>query len=115
LFDFAKPDLTPRGKEVLEKVGKEINNITDQQIRAVGQADDILIHPGYRYKFPSSGELSVARAAAVVRFFHRECGISPESMEAAHRSFYDPFASNATQEGLALNRRVEIIITPVLN
>jgi len=115
LFDFAKADITPRGKQVLGKVGKEIRNISNQKIRAVGHTDDIPIHPGYRYKFPSNWELSAARAAAVVRLFQRDCGINPEKMEAVGRSFHEPVASNETAEGRALNRRVEIIITPELN
>jgi chemotaxis protein MotB len=66
----------------------------------------------YRHKFPSNWELSAARAAAVVRHFQKEIGIDPENLEAVGHSFYDPVATNETEEGRAQNRRVNIVIAP---
>jgi chemotaxis protein MotB len=67
---------------------------------------------GYRYKFPSNWELSAARAASVVNHLQNELGLDPANLEAVGRSFYEPIASNETQEGRAQNRRVNIIIAP---
>ena len=68
----------------------------------------------YRYRFPSNWDLSAARAAAVVRLFQNEIGLDPKHLEAVGRSYYDPVASNDTAEGRAQNRRVNIIIAPLL-
>jgi chemotaxis protein MotB len=82
------------------------------QISVIGHTDNRPIKGDYLYKFPSNWELSSARAAAVVRFFHGETGLDPKGFEVVGRSFYNPVASNETKEGRAKNRRVEVIIGP---
>ena len=115
LFEFGKATLTRQGKQTLDKVGKGLRSIEGREIRVIGHADDIPIHPGYRYKFPSNWELSAARAATVVRYFQVEMGLDPKSMEAVGHSFYYPITSNETPEGRAQNRRVEITVAPKLD
>ena len=83
-------------------------------IRVVGHTDDIPILPKYHYKFPSNWELSAARAASVVNYLQKDLGLDPTNLEAVGRSFYDPIASNETNEGRAQNRRVNIIIAPMI-
>jgi chemotaxis protein MotB len=112
LFEFGKTDITPEGKRILEKVGEVLKNIKGKKIRVTGHADNIPIHPNYKYKFPTNWELSAARAASVVRYFREETGLDPKDMEAVGRSFYQPVASNEIEEGRDRNRRVEIFIAP---
>jgi chemotaxis protein MotB len=112
LFEFGKADITPEGKRILEKVGEVLKNIKGKKIRVTGHADNIPIHPNYKFKFPTNWELSAARAASVVRYFQEETGLDPKDMEAVGRSFYQPVASNEIKEGRDRNRRVEIFIAP---
>gem|GEM_PF-549331 len=114
LFDFGKATITPKGKDILRKVGEALRNAGAKQIRVVGHTDNKLILPEHRYKFPSNWELSAARAAAVIRFFQNDIGIDPRNMEAVGQSFYRPIATNETEEGRSRNRRVAIIIAPRL-
>lgn len=114
LFEFGRADITPKGKELLKRVGKALKNVGAKQIRVVGHTDNKLILPEHRYKFPSNWELSAARAAAVVRYFQNDIGIDPRNLEAVGQSFYRPVASNETEEGRSQNRRVAIIIAPKL-
>jgi chemotaxis protein MotB len=114
LFDFGKAVLRPEGKETLQKVGGILEKSGGKKIRIVGHTDNVPIMPEYRYKFPSNWELSTDRAAAVVRYFQKEFRIDPGHMEAVGRSFHQPVAGNDTDQGRALNRRVEIIIAPEL-
>jgi flagellar motor protein MotB len=114
LFDFGKATITAEGEEILQKVGETLRGIEDRKIRVVGHTDSRPILPEYHYKFPSNWELSATRASAVVRHFQNEIGVDPRSLEAVGRSFYDPVASNETPEKRAKNRRVEIIIAPML-
>jgi len=114
LFDFGKETITPEGREVLQKVGEILKGVQGRQIRVIGHTDDIPILPRYRYRFPSNWELSGARAAAVVRHFEKRTGLDPRNLEIVGRSFYHPVAGNETADGRSQNRRVEIIIAPML-
>ena len=112
LFDFGKATLTMEGEMILKKVGEVLKKIKEKRIRIIGHTDNIPIHPDYQYKYPTNWELSAARAASVVRYFQEYISLGAKDMEAVGRSFYQPIASNETEEGRALNRRVEIIIAP---
>ena len=115
LFKSGQTAITSRGKTVLSQVGKVLNGIQGEMIQVVGNTDNVPIAPQLRHRFASNWELSVDRAAAVVRFFQEKCGVDPHDMEAVGRSSYSPVASNATPHGRAQNRNVEIIIKPKLS
>ncbi len=114
LFDFGKATVTSEGRKVLAKVGEVLRNAPGMKIRVVGHTDNVPIRREYRYRFPSNWDLSSARAAAVVLYFQREGGLDPKCLEAVGRSFYEPVASNETEAGRAQNRRVEVIIAPLM-
>ena len=114
LFELGKANITPEGKQILNKVGHILKSVHDKQIRVIGHTDNIPITPAFQYKFPSNWELSAARAAAVIRYFQDDAGLDPRILEVVGHSFYEPIASNETKEGRAQNRRVNIIIAPRL-
>ena len=114
LFDFGKATITSEGRKVLAKVGEVLRDAPGMKIRVVGHTDNVPIRREYRYRFPSNWDLSSARAAAVVQYFQREGGLDPKCLEAVGRSFYEPVASNETEAGRAQNRRVEVIIAPLM-
>jgi len=114
LFDFGKATVTSEGRKVLAKVGEVLRDAPGMKIRVVGHTDNVPIRREYRYRFPSNWDLSSARAAAVVRYFQREGGLDPKCLEAVGRSFHEPVASNETEAGRAQNRRVEVIIAPLM-
>lgn len=82
------------------------------------QADHQLIVSGNTDNQPISGTfqdnlaLSSARAEAIFRTFAHD-GISPLRMTAAGRGEYSPIASNTSDAGRSLNRRVEILVPRV--
>jgi outer membrane protein OmpA-like peptidoglycan-associated protein len=55
-------------------------------------------------------ELSQDRADAVRDYLIRIHGFDPAILDARGRGSSEPVASNATEEGRALNRRVEIVV-----
>jgi chemotaxis protein MotB len=61
-------------------------------------------------RFPSNWELSTYRATTVVRTLITEHHLSPKRLSAAGYGEYYPVATNATAEGRAKNRRVDIVI-----
>jgi chemotaxis protein MotB len=112
LFKSGKYDITDRAKEVLEKVALVLKNQPDLEFMVEGHTDSI---PYKRPPLLDNWDLSVKRATAVVRVLQNEYGLSPYHITAAGRSEYQPVATNATEEGRALNRRTRIVILPQLD
>ena len=105
-FDSGSATLKSDGKDVLKTVGEALKGYENKIIRVVGHTDNV---PVAKSQFPSNWELSVARAATVVRFL-QGAGVAPERMIAAGRGEYNPVAPNDTPEGRQKNRRIEIML-----
>jgi chemotaxis protein MotB len=106
LFDSGKADIKTDNDEALLKLGNILTSL-DNYIRVEGHTDNVPIKTAI---YPSNWELSTARAASVVRLFINECGVSPEKVVAVGYGEYKPVADNATEEGRAKNRRIDIIV-----
>jgi len=106
LFESGKANLKNAAREVLNTVANEIKGIGNH-ICVEGHTDNLPIHTN---TFPSNWELSTARATNVVRYLVEDDGISPARISARGFGEYRPVASNATDEGRRLNRRVDIVI-----
>jgi len=110
LFDSAKTDVKPAGKDALKDVASVLVTLTDRKLQVVGHTDDV---PIQTERFPSNWELSAGRAIAVVKFLATQ-GVKPELLSAAGYSQYDAVSANDTDEGRAKNRRIEIVLQPNL-
>jgi chemotaxis protein MotB len=77
------------------------------EIRVEGHTDDVPIHNSH---FASNWDLSTARATTTIRLLITKYNFSPRRLSAAGYGEYRPIASNATSDGRALNRRVDIVI-----
>jgi len=108
-FDSGRATLKAEGKKALKDVGEALKGLDDKIIRVVGHTDNKPIKKSLQAIFPSNWELSVARAATVVRFL-QGVGVPPEGMIASGRAEYDPVAPNDTPEGRQKNRRIEIML-----
>lgn len=71
----------------------------------VGHTDDE--EPGSDSIYKNNWELSSARAMSVVDELIKD-GVAPKKLMASARAEFEPFASNATQQGRNKNNRVEI-------
>ncbi|CAD5198882.1 Outer membrane protein ImpK/VasF, OmpA/MotB domain [Pseudomonas sp. FEN] len=76
------------------------------QVRVTGHSDN---RPIATLRFPSNWALSQARAEQVLQILAAKTG-TPARFSAEGRSDTEPLASNATAEGRAKNRRVEITV-----
>ncbi len=76
-------------------------------IRVEGHTDNVRIRSG---PYESNWDLSFARALSVVNFAVQFSKIHPSRLSPAAFGEYDPVASNATPEGRAKNRRIEIFM-----
>lgn len=92
-------------KESIRRVARSLNS-EPGRIIVVGHSDSIPIRSG---RFASNMALSLARAQAVAEIVKREL-TTPGRVVAEGRGEREPIASNATAEGRARNRRIEIIL-----
>ncbi len=98
-------ELKEESKAVLDKMSSFFQKFP-YKIRIDGHTDNIPINSA---KFPSNWELSAARAVSVARYF-QGMGLPPERISATGLGEYHPIADNATAEGRAKNRRVEVFL-----
>ncbi len=110
-FDSGKADIKKELYPVLDKVAYILKNkIADRNIGIEGHTDNEPIkHSGWK----SNWELSLARAVNVLHYLEKE-GVQPQRLTAIGYGQYRPVADNSTPEGRRLNRRVEIVILPIL-
>lgn len=76
-------------------------------LRIEGHTDNVPIHT---QQYATNWELSTARATAIARLLLAGGHIDPTNVAAAGYAEYHPIASNSTEAGRALNRRVDIIL-----
>ncbi|TFH64027.1 MAG: chemotaxis protein MotB [Candidatus Zixiibacteriota bacterium] len=113
LFDSGRADVKPAGLEVLRRVGEILGGVKEKEIRVEGHSDNIPISTRLAQTFPSNWELSTARATNVVHFLQEKVGIPGERLSACGFSEFRPVADNATSEGRAQNRRIQIVLVPI--
>jgi chemotaxis protein MotB len=106
LFDSGQAILQPVGDPLLEEVATLLNVDQTHPITVEGNTDT---QPIATAQFPSNWELSTARATTVVRFLIAH-GVSAGRLAAAGYAALHPVSSNATADGRARNRRVDIVL-----
>jgi chemotaxis protein MotB len=104
-FDSGSATLKPASRPIMAKVAGLLRT-DDHYVRVVGHTDSV---PTRGSQFATNWELSTARASAVVRALQRN-RVAAARMEASGRSSLDAIATNATAEGRAENRRVELLL-----
>jgi chemotaxis protein MotB len=110
LFDSGSDRVGDEGKETLVEVAAALAEFPDRSFQVEGHTDDVPIQTA---RFPSNWELSTARSTSVVMILI-EGGVLPANVSAAGFGEFRPRADNETDEGKALNRRIEIIMVPQL-
>lgn len=100
----------PEGYKVLVKIGRFLKTYPGKRIIIEGHTDNVPIGPKLKSKYPDNQALSEARAATIKRYFVEVEEIPENLIQAVGYGETRPIASNETEEGRALNRRVEIKI-----
>ena len=106
LFETSKSTLREDSKEVLSSIAELLSSI-DNTIVVEGHTDN---RPISTAEFPSNWELSVDRAVNVVKYFVENTGIDPKRLSATGYGEHHPVVPNDTEENMAKNRRVNILI-----
>lgn len=103
VFRSGSAELNPRGAPFLEEFGRRLKAMPNI-IRVEGHSDPVPIKSG---PYPTNWELSAARAFSVMDVF-MQAGVSPARLLVYGYGPHRPIADNATREGRAENRRIEI-------
>ena len=114
IFPSGSAEISKEGKEVLDKVVAILKEVKDKRIQVEGHTDNVPIVSVLKKRFPTNWELSTARATEVVRYVQETGGLDPKLLSATGYSEYQPVASNDTDEGKHKNRRIEIILLPIV-
>ncbi|MCI0413746.1 DUF4892 domain-containing protein [bacterium] len=101
-FDFNKADIKPESQATIAEIAKLLKQNSDMKLYLVGHTDN-------QGTLPYNMDLSQRRAEAVVRSLTRDHGISAARMVAKGVGPLAPIASNASEDGRAKNRRVELV------
>lgn len=105
LFEPGSAELKPEALPMLTVVAAVLRE-TQNPISIEGHTDNL---PIKNARYPSNWELSTARATSVLITLLRDYQFNPERFSASGYGEYRPMATNATPEGRAKNRRVDII------
>ena len=113
LFNSGSYAVGTEGKKAVIEVGKVLGDNPEIAVLIEGHTDNDA--------FSASGpiadnwDLSTKRATAIVAILSENRNVNKQNLTAAGRSEYAPLGSNATADGKAKNRRIEIILTPRLD
>ncbi|NOQ51531.1 MAG: OmpA family protein [Desulfuromonadaceae bacterium] len=103
-FDFNSANIKPTFRPPLDKIADILNRYPRTQIVVVGHTDTI---GSEQY----NQDLSNRRAIAVADFLVMR-GVASSRLGTEGRGELEPRASNDTEDGRALNRRVEVFVVP---
>ena len=113
LFNSGSYAVGSEGKKAVTEVGKVLGDNPEISVLIEGHTDnDAFSAAG---PIADNWDLSTKRATAIVAILTENKKINKQNLTAAGRSEYSPLVSNATAEGKAKNRRIEIILTPRLD
>jgi chemotaxis protein MotB len=113
LFNSGSWAVGTEGKKAVVEVGKVLGDNPDISVLIEGHTDDDPF--GGSGPIADNWDLSTKRATAIVAILSENKTINKQNLTAAGRSEFSPLASNASAEGKAKNRRIEIILTPRLD
>jgi outer membrane protein OmpA-like peptidoglycan-associated protein len=101
-FDTGKAVLKPESKGTLEEISKLLKTDPGLKLYVVGHTDNV-------GTYDSNMKLSMERATSVVNALVTQYSVNAASLKACGSGPVSPVASNDTEDGKALNRRVELV------
>jgi outer membrane protein OmpA-like peptidoglycan-associated protein len=102
LFDTGKADLKPESDPALQEVAKLLKADTSLKVYVVGHTDNV-------GGLAANMDLSKRRAASVVLSLTTKYGVPAAQLLPYGDGPYAPVASNDSEDGRTLNRRVELV------
>lgn len=105
--DDGKARVRVEAYDLLFQIASLLLAYPERNFYVIGHTDSVPIQSDL---YPTNWELSVARAVEVVHYLQDEEKIDPKRLVASGCGPHRPLEDNATPEGRAKNRRVDILI-----
>jgi len=102
LFDTGKADVKPESDPALQEVAKMLKGNASLKVYVVGHTDNV-------GGLAANMDLSKRRATSVVQSLTTKYGVSAAQLQPYGDGPYAPVGSNDSEDGRALNRRVELV------
>lgn len=110
LFSSGSPDINPQALPILIQIGNSLKkNAPNNYIQIEGHTDNVPMGGNINY-LETNWELGSLRAVRVLRTLVRECALTPKYLSSTSYGEYRPIATNDTDVGKSINRRVEITV-----
>lgn len=103
LFDFGSDQLTADSYGIIETLSEYLKANPDQKYYIVGHTDNV-------GSLPTNQALSEKRAKSVLLALTTQYGVPSAQVSGHGAGQLSPLAINTTEEGRALNRRVEVVL-----
>ncbi len=107
LFASGDDTVKPESKELAKAISKMLEGFPDYEVIVSGHTDNV---PISNSEFESNWDLSSGRALNFMKILLLNAKLDPRKFVSTGYGEYHPIASNATDEGRAKNRRVEVSI-----
>jgi flagellar motor protein MotB len=107
-FESGVADIPAGYVEKLRSVLDDMQHLRNVRLHLVGHADDQPLSDALTGVYGDNAGLSRERAGEVAEFLQRALVLPPEAISFEWAGDTQPIASNATPEGRATNRRVEV-------
>jgi chemotaxis protein MotB len=107
LYDSGKAEIKEEAKPILLKIGEVLQKFKEYTVEIEGHTDNV---PMNSSTYKDNNWLSSARALNAAEFLIENQKLDPTKIKYSGRGEYEPITSNATPEGRAKNRRIEIKI-----
>ncbi|TCI50674.1 flagellar motor protein MotB [Exiguobacterium sp. SH1S21] len=112
LFSMGEATLDADARTVAQSISGILEQAGNREIVVSGHTDNVPINTA---RFPSNWELSSARATAFMRGLLTNESLNPNQFTLASYGEYKPIATNETDAGRSKNRRVEVLIKPLVD
>jgi len=109
LFDTASADLRSEALEVLNEVAAVLRDIPEAFVQVRGHTDSRPLR-STSPRFADNWDLSYYRAKSVMDYLRNTAGMTANQFEAIACGPSQPIATNATEEGMQANRRVQLFV-----
>jgi chemotaxis protein MotB len=112
VFAQGMASVQPKGRMMLRKISRILQNHPDYEVHVEGHSDNLPLNAAMRQRWGTNWGLSAARAASVIHCL-RLLGVPPEHLAAKGYGAFRPLVNHDTPEGRRQNRRIDIIVQPV--